>query len=117
MTDVKNVLESRPNFPVGSNTETRMRSLQSQLDCKQKIMMVKDIRAWYGVGLKEAKYAADDVFDSTSKESVKLIRQLASGGGAVTDLRKGINACFRNWETLGYNNVQDAILDFMHRSR
>lgn len=109
------------NFTTSSSVQSRMHEMLEFLDNREKIQFIKAIRGWYGSGLKEAKFMADAIWDLDLSETEINIRHLASGISAkdesMTDIRKGINTIIRNWKTLGYECVQDALIDYLNRTR
>ena len=127
---VEEILKKTKNFPIGSNMHDRLHILGNQIE-QGKIPLIKTFREWYGIGLKEAKNLSETVCMWRDGRAVTvnetLLDQLAAGKilpdpkeehkALETILRKGINACFRNWKNLGYDCVQDAIIEFVNRTK
>jgi len=126
---VEDAVKGTKYYPHGTNTQDRINILHEKID-EGKIPLIKMLREWFDIGLRQAKDLSEQVVvwnrceHTFATRGVACINEdavlfLASGSykRSTTALRKGINTSIRNWHNLGFTCVEDAIIDFLNRNK
>lgn len=93
--------------------------LEKAVSDNDKLHLAKAINDWYNGNLTNAIVLAKELLDAGKLDAAIAIRVLAKGRLPISEEKyiEGLKIVLDNWEVLGYDSVQNAVQDYVVRTR